>query len=556
MNIALDTKGFYNIEFKYKPWLVDEIKKVNGKRWDGNTKAWKVPATERASLDAFILRVQSAEKVVWGKDIVTAEEEKDFTIPDMPELTIPHGLKMEPYPYQKKGIARGLELKSFINGDEPGLGKTMQAIGTVFLANSFPCLVICPSSLKENWKREFEKFSGKKAMILSDSVRDSWQFFYQTGMNDVFIVNYESLKKYFVRRIQKKERWTLRDVEFSDKIKLFKSVIIDESHRVKSTSTQQAKFCKGITAGKEYVILLTGTPVVNKPKDLISQLGIINKIDKFGGYPTFTRTYCSGPNEASNLKELNAMLWNHCFFRREKSKVLTDLPDKTRQVLTCEITNRQEYKDAEKDLISYLIKYKDATDEKIASAMRGEVMVRINILRQISARGKLKEVIEFVKDFRENGQKLVLFCSLHEIVDGLKHAFPHAVSVTGRENAAEKQYAVDRFQNNPNTDLIICSIRAAGVGLTLTAASNVAFIEFPWTYADCCQCEDRTHRIGQKDAVTCYYFLGKRSIDEKIYQIIQLKKSITIAVMGSDEQIPENIVDLVANMFDNNEEDE
>ena len=110
----------------------------------------------------------------------------------------------------------------------------------------------------------------------------------------------------------------------------------------------------------------------------------------------------------------------------------------------------------------YLQKYKDADDEKIEKALRGEVMVRINILRQISARGKVRDVIEFVKDFRENGKKIILYCSLHEVVDQLKRYFPTAVSVTGRDSQDEKQRAVDAFQNNPKADIIICSIKAAG----------------------------------------------------------------------------------------------
>ena len=204
----------------------------------------------------------------------------------------------------------------------------------------------------------------------------------------------------------------------------------------------------------------------------------------------------------------------------------------------------------------YLQKYKEADDEKIEKALRGEVMVRINILRQISARGKVRDVIEFVKDFRENGKKIILFCSLHEVVDQLKSYFPTAVSVTGRDSQDEKQRAVDSFQNNPKTDIIICSIKVAGVGLTLTASSNVAFVEFPWTYADCCQCEDRAHRIGQKDSVTCYYFLGRRTIDEKVYRIIQNKKAIAKDITGSTEDIEENIVDMVANIFSTDYDDE
>ena len=555
MNIELKGDNF-ELSFKYKPSIVDRIRQIPGRRFDGTRKVWIIPTRSRVDLERMIYQIQQFENINWLSGNEKREEEAVYDIPELPELVIPHNLKIQPYPYQLKGIARGLELKRFMNCDEPGLGKTLQSIATINIAGAFPCLVICPSSLKINWMREWEKFTDKKAMILTDKVRDTWTFFFQTGMHQVFIVNYESLKKYFVQRIKKSEGWTLRDVEFRNSINLFKSVIIDESHRCKSASTQQAKFCKGICTGKEWIIELTGTPVVNRPKDLIPQLAILNRMEDFGGYKPFVNRYCSGQREASNLKELNFNLWKYCMFRREKSLVLTDLPDKIRQVNTCEITNRKEYVDAERDLIMYLQKYKDADDEKIEKALRGEVMVRINILRQISARGKVRDVIEFVKDFRENGKKIILFCSLHEVVDQLKRYFPTAVSVTGRDSQDVKQRAVDAFQNNPKTDITISSIKAAGVGLTLTASSNVAFVEFPWTYADCCQCEDRAHRIGQKDSVTCYYFLGRRTIDEKVYRIIQEKKNIANAVTGSTEDIEENIVDMVARIFDTDYDDE
>ena len=555
MNIELKGDNF-ELSFKYRTTIVDRVRQIPGRRFDGAKKVWIVPARSRVDLERMIYQIRQFENINWVNGTEKKEEDIAYDIPELPNLTVPHNLKIQPYPYQLKGIARGLELKRFMNCDEPGLGKTLQSIATINLADAFPCLVVCPSSLKINWQREWEKFTDKKAMILTDKVRDTWTFFFQTGMHQVFIVNYESLKKYFVQRIKKAEGWTLRDVEFRNSINLFKSVIIDESHRCKSASTQQAKFCKGICTGKEWVIELTGTPVVNRPKDLIPQLAILDRMNDFGGYKPFVDRYCSGQREASNLRELNFNLWKYCMFRREKSLVLTDLPDKIRQVNTCEITNRKEYMDAERDLIMYLQKYKDADDDKIAKAMRGEVMVRINILRQISARGKVRDVIEFVKDFRENGKKIILFCSLHEVVDQLKRYFPTAVSVTGRDSQDEKQRAVDAFQNNPKADIIICSIKAAGVGLTLTASSNVAFVEFPWTYADCCQCEDRAHRIGQKDSVTCYYFLGRRTIDEKVYRIIQEKKNIANAVTGSTEDIEENIVDMVARIFDTDYDDE
>nr|DAU85844.1 MAG TPA: Chromatin remodeling complex ATPase [Caudoviricetes sp.] len=555
--------SYYAVKFdRYRQQVVDKFKEsitVDGRRWDKASGAWIVPATNKgkAELDQFSYYIKHFEPVIWGdQKAVKSDEDIAYTLPDMPELEGDHGLKIEPYPYQLQGIARGLQLKRFINGDDMGLGKTLEAIATINKANAFPCLVICPNVVKINWQREWAKFTDKKAMVLTDSVRESWPFFWQTGMNQVFIVNYESLRKYFVRRITKSEKWTLKDVEFHQTINLFKSVIIDESHKVKSTSTQQSKFCKGIASGKEYIILLTGTPVVNKPNDLVCQLGIMDRMIDFGGWKYFMSRYCSGPNGASNLKELNYMLWKNCFFRREKSKVLTQLPDKVRQVMSCDITNRKEYQDAERDLIDYLKRYKEADDEKIQKSLKGEVMVRIGILKDITARGKLKEVIDFVKDFRENGKKIILFCNLHEIVDRLLAAFPSAVCVTGRQNMEEKQASVDAFQKSPKTDIIICSIKAASAGITLTAASDVAFIELPWTYADCDQAESRAHRIGQKDSVNCYYLLGRRTIDQKLYRIIEEKKHISNAVLGAEDNIQTNIVDMMAHMFDETEEDE
>lgn len=545
----------YAIRFdRFRRQVVDKLKSsVSTRWWDRQSNSWFIPATPKgkAELDQFTFYARHFEQVFWG-DRVDPKSDEDvvFHIPEMPQLEGSHGLKIQPYPYQLQGIARGLQLKRYINGDDMGLGKTLESIATVNLANAFPCLVICPNVVKINWQREWAKFTDRRAMVLTDSVRDSWPFFWQTGMNQVFITNYESLRKYFVHHIRKADKWTLKDVEFNSTIKMFRSVIIDESHKCKSTATQQAKFCKGIASGKEYIILLTGTPVVNKPKDLVSQLGIMDRMSDMGGWKNFISKYCSGPNEASNLKELNYNLWRTCFFRREKAKVLSQLPDKVRQIVTCEITNRKEYIDAEKDLIEYLKRYKEADDEKIQKALKGEVMVRIGILKDITARGKMKEVIDFVNDFRENGKKIILFCNLHDIVDKLSSAFPSSVCVTGRQNMQEKQAAVDSFQKNPKTDVIICSIKAASAGITLTAASNVAFIELPWTYADCDQAESRAHRIGQKDSVNCYYLLGRLTIDQKLYRIIEEKKHISNAVLGAEDNIETNIVDMMANLFE------
>lgn len=449
-----------------------------------------------------------------------------------------HHLKITPYPYQEEGIRKGLEWKRLFIGDEPGLGKTLQSIGIIDTAGAYPALVICPSSLKINWQREVEKFTDKKALVLDNYNRTTWPYLLQMKMFHVAIVNYESLRKYFVWDIKGGKSFRLKDVVFCPQITAFKSVIIDESHRAKDPSAQQTKFVKGICSGKEYIILLSGTPVVNHPGDLVAQLSIMDRLKEFGGKNAFLLNYASGEKEASNLEELSKELYSRCLIRREKAKVLTQLPDKTRVDLYVDISNREEYDTAAQNLAQYLREYQQCTEHEIRRKMRIEALVRFMALRSIASKGKVAQAIDFVKVFLDGGNKLILFCSLHEIVDEFKKAFPKAVTVTGRDSAVMKQASVDAFQQREDVQLIICSIKAAGVGLTLTASSNVAFVELPWTYADCCQCEDRAHRIGQKDNVTCYYLLGRNTIDHKLYNIIQDKKTIANSIMASDDDIP------------------
>ena len=455
-----------------------------------------------------------------------------------------HNLRVEPYEYQREGIRFGLKNKRVIIGDEPGLGKTLQSIGIVDTANAYPCLVICPSSLKINWQREFEKFTDKSAIVLDNNVRTTWGYLLTMGVHQVAIVNYESLRKYFVWDIKSDGKtFRLKDVVFCPQIQAFKSIIIDESHRVKDPTAQQTIFTKGLSVGKEWCILLSGTPVVNRPEDLIAQLSIMNRLGEFGGRTKFIADYCTDAKDktaepAVPLSELSKQLYDTCMIRREKAKVLPQLPDKTRVDLHIEICNPNEYNLAADNLAKYLREYTECTDSEIRRKMRMEALVKFMTLRSLATKGKVAQAVDFIRTFLDSGKKLIVFCSLHEIVDDLKGAFPHAVTVTGRDSAVNKQSAVDSFQNNPDVNLIICSIKAAGVGLTLTASSNVAFVELAWTYADCCQCEDRAHRIGQKDNVTCYYLLGRGTIDHAIYNLIHRKKTIANEIMNSDDEIP------------------
>ena len=544
------TPNCYKVTFSYHPMLVKCIRRIPSARYRAEGKFWEVATSDIVYLQkmgTWARDYHFVTNVLWLED---SEPVQSYEPLPLPVLDVPHNLLIEPYEYQKEGIAYALEKKRCILGDEQGLGKTIEAIGLLTATRAFPALVVCPASLKINWQRELKKFGGLNAVILDDKNRATWQLFWQNKKKDgrafaeVFIVNYESLRKFFVTKVRREGRFTLKSVDFDERKDMFRTLIIDESHKCKNSGTQQSKFVQGLAIGKEYVLELTGTPVVNNNTDLIQQLTIMGRLNDFGGYTKFMARYCAGEHKSSHLKELNYLLRKNCFVRRLKKDVLTQLPDKTRSYLVTDIDNMKEYKEAERDIIKYLVKYQDADDEKIQRTIRGAIMVKMGVLKQISARGKVGGAIDIIHNTidGEDGQKLIVFCYLKEVVLALKREFKGAVTVTGDDTPAQKQYAVDRFQNDERVRLIILNYKSGGVGLTLTAASNVLFVEQPWTYSECCQAEDRAHRNGQKNAVNFVYLLGKETIDEYMYDLIHVKKNISNGVTGTEENLEETKV--------------
>ena len=538
------------VMFDYSPAIISDIKLIPGRWFDSASKNWVIPGQSKRWLDTLAQRYNFNYQ---GAETPSIFKNFSYVIPDMPELKVSIPLKMDLFPYQADGVQYLIDNKRAIVGDAPGLGKSAQAIAALIALNAFPALIICPSTLKENWRREVEKWTSKTAMILNDSIKNTWPYFFEAKLADIFIVNYESLAKYFVTEINqpigpdgKKAPLRLNHIKFSNKINLFKAVVADESHRCKEIKTRQAKLVKGICSGKDYIFLLTGPPVVNKPKDLISQLGILDRLKDLGGYQNFQKWFCEADDR---WRELNVLLRRSCFYRREKSDVLKDLPAKMRQAVMCNITTRREYNDALTDLADYLKRYKQATDDQIRRSMRGEIMVRIGALKNISARGKITDVVEYVSDVVDAGEKIILFTHLREVQQQLKSFFPAAVTIFGDDDMAIRQRNVDAFQNDPRVQVIICSIKAAGVGLTLTASSRVAFVELPWHPADCEQCEDRAHRIGQTDSVQCTYFLGQDTIDEDIYRLIADKRDMSNQITGARDEVEESVVNGVMNIL-------
>ena len=549
----------FGFHIKLDKWNADIIADIKAINWQSRKyieaeRVWEVDLSHKSAVDQLKIKYN-------GRYVEQTEEEKIGDIPPMPKLTIDIPTRLPLRDYQAEGVAYGMEKLHYINGDSPGLGKSFQTIATIYALNAWPALIICPASLRRNWQLEWEKFVGIKAMILNDSVKKTWPTFYEMGMCKVFIVNYESLKKFFVQDIVKNEKgkFKLSNVTFNSNINIFNSIAIDEIHKVRDPTTIMSKLVRGICAKKRVVIGLTGTPIVNKPKDLVAQLLAIGQLEAVAGnYKHFMNRYCGGMAGAgaTNLEELNYKLKTTCFFQRLKKDVLKDLPDKVHQIVYCDITTRDEYNKASTDLANYLKENKDKTDAEVAKSMRGEVMVKIGILKQISARGKMNEVSEYIEEIVDADEKVGVFLHHKEIANFVKEKFPSTLLYTGSQSDEEKNKAVHdfqkckkcdiRFENHVNCDhehvpsnnkIIALSTKAGGVGLTLTAASRMAVIELPWHPADCEQIESRFHRMSQKNSVQCTYFLGKDTIDEHIYDIIEKKRAIADTVLGvSDDR--------------------
>jgi SWI/SNF-related matrix-associated actin-dependent regulator 1 of chromatin subfamily A len=230
--------------------------------------------------------------------------------------------------------------------------------------------------------------------------------------------------------------------------------------------------------------------------------------------------------------------------RRKKEDVLKDLPDKSHATVPLPLDNWEEYKHARDDFMSYL---KGIDEEKAKRAERAQTLAQINKLIQLSVQGKMNYAVDWISDFLDNDQKLVVFTHLRETADALMKKFgKRAVKVVGGMSGKERSNAEHKFQNDKNIRLFVGNHKAAGEGLTLTAASNVGILELPWTPSALNQCIDRVHRISQDLPVTAWFLIGSHTIEEDILSLIREKAKVTGQVIDGEAEGEEE----KAKMFD------
>ena len=565
--IGLIDELTFGVEFPYDERLVSLARELPGRRWLKEKRINAIPANlgavealrNFAVTHGFEISVMAEQLMtaIEGRAVVNAEASRsassDFDVA---------GLGGELRPFQRAGVEYMVENKTVFLADEMGLGKTVQALAALQAQDAFPAVVVVPASLKFNWLYETERWlPGRRVRILEGRNAEPIVADFD-GEPEVVILNYDILSAWLLE---------LRALEPA-------AVIFDESHYVKNYRASRSKAADDLVNGTEkerrgrymarvagqyqvpVVYMLSGTPVLSRTTELLQPLRVMRRLDDLGGFWGFAERYTmlrrdgeqGFPPSTKRLQELNEIMRAGGFFaRRVKSEVLPELPEKQWAVLPVAISNRAEYDRVMADFRSFYADRAVADEEFLASiahldgaardqaikAKRAEVLwssssadalTKIAALKQVAAQGKIEQAKNWIGDFLETDSKLVVFAWHREVVQAIAQAFD-APTVMGNQTARDRQAAVERFQNDPDCRLIVLNMRAGGLGLTLTAASDVLFLEYGWTPADMNQALDRCHRIGQRDSVTGWQMVGVNTIDEWIVELIQDKRFVVDA---------------------------
>jgi hypothetical protein len=430
-------------------------------------------------------------------------------------------------PFQRAGVSYLLSQRRAFLSDEQGLGKTIEAIATIEADRAYPAIVVSPASLKLNWLRELERWlPGRSVQALAGNGAGA-----PIHATDVTVVNYDIVAA------------RLSALQALAPLAL----VLDESHYCKNAAAKRTQAVQQLAAAvprEGLVLALTGTPVLNRPAELISQLRIVGRLGDFGSGVQFGKRF---RGTDAHLR-LHWHLRARCFVRRLKADVLPQLPAKTRAIVPVELDNEPEYRLAERDVIAWLQSQPldlRELDAKVAAALRAERLVRLNALKLLAARGKLHATLSWIHNFCSSGERLVVFAHHREIQRAVLERFPAALHILGRDTPIARDKALRAFQASDcaENQLIVCSIEVAGQGLTLTRSSNVVFLELDWTPAKHDQAEDRCHRIGQQDAVNASYLLAAGTIDETISTLLERKRSVIAAVTDGREEDEDGVLD-------------
>jgi SNF2 family DNA or RNA helicase len=466
---------------------------------------------------------------IWGK-IFSGETIHDFWLPKSALLKDNEVKNVEidynkydhrsPMDHQKEAIEKLVRNKKFILADDMGLGKTTSTIISALETKVEKILIICPASLKINWQREIANYSDRSVYI-AEGKKFSTE-------SDFVIINYDILKNFH----------DPKNNENSEILKAnFGLVIMDEAHMISNPQAQRTKIVNDLITKVERVWLLTGTPMTSRPMNYFNLLKMVES-PVAANWMAYAKRYCNGyqfsvgsrkvwnVTGASNLEELRDRTQTH-ILRRLKEDVL-DLPDK----IITPVYLRLKSKDYEGLMGEYYDWYDKNQDESSSLTIQFGKLMKV---RKVIAEEKVKSTIELAENIIEQGKKVIIFTNF---TDTLRTIYDHfgksAVYLDGSCSKPHRQKAVDDFQENDKIKVFVGNLKAAGVGITLTAAEAVIMNDLSFVPAEHAQAEDRSHRIGQKNSTSVYYPLFENTIEGAIYDILTRKKKIISTVMGDD----------------------
>lgn len=423
-------------------------------------------------------------------------------------------LKKPLYDFQLEGLNFIIENNGVcMLADEMGLGKTITAIAYTSYIDS-KTLIIAPSFLKLMWQDEIEKFTDKTSTIIeAKDLNKPEKIDFDV---DYIIINYACIKKAFKK-----------DIDFTQ----FDTVVCDESSYIKSAKSQRSKYTRKLKF-IQHRLLLTGTPILNRPDELWAQLNMLDP-NKFRRRWNFFKKYCNlhknrfgwDHSGRSNIDELREKI-SELIIRRKKEDVLTELPPKSEQTIRINLPRQ--------DRTEYLTKL--SLLKQVINKGKGEQLSTLTKMKQLTSHAKLPKAKKLIKEFIDNGEKIVLFSQyLTPLYKLKKHFENQSVVYEGDMSNKEKQRVVKKFQDNDNVKVFLGSIKACSMGITLHSASNCIFLDLPWTPALVNQASDRLHRIGQEDSVSIYYLVANDTVDEDILATIKEKMDVISQIMGEEK---------------------
>lgn len=443
-------------------------------------------------------------------------------------------LLKKPRSYQMDYLYYAVNHGNHINGSSVGTGKSLCSVLYAEMLDLFPCMVVCPASVKSGWLREWKETNPNRrvSIISTSSPPEDFEA-------DVIVINYDILGK----RVTKENGKTSLEIRLDGmKKKSFSLVIADEIHFLKNRKSIRSKSFKKLIHKVPSVIGLTGTLIMNRPAELLNILMLIERIkeiapeDQYHHY--FFERYCNMKETnfgldisgASNIKELNRLLEECCYFQVSKRDALKELPPISENVVECEITNKRAYKKAKGDLLQFIEdKFKD--EEKVEKAARAEFLVKLSTLKQLSLEGKEKFIKKWVEEWMEANEeeKLLVFASQSTILTKIAEEFKEGLLITGGTTTKKRDEILQKFFLQKESRVLFANIGCLGTGVDglQKVCSNMAILELPPRPSDLVQVIGRLERSGQENPVTIQYLLSPETIDQDLWEMLKGKKDVT-----------------------------